>query len=61
MKGSTRRLVVHFSIDRTIQMTDPDQGLSDPRLTLADVVARLAWGAVGVKDDGTKVWQLAHD
>jgi hypothetical protein len=56
MKGSTRRLVIHFNIDRTIQMTDPDAGLTDPRLLIADVVTRLAWGSVGEKDDGTRVW-----
>jgi hypothetical protein len=55
---STKRLVLHFNIDKTIICKDPYNGLDNIPATLADCVAKMSWGAVTVEDDARK-WTLA--
>lgn len=57
---STKRLVLHFNIDKTIIAKDPYNGLDTIPLTLADCVAKMSWGQVTVEDDARK-WTLAWE
>jgi hypothetical protein len=57
---STRRLVLHFNIDKTIVCRDPYNGLDNIPVTLADCIARMAWGHVTVEEDIRK-WTLAYE
>jgi hypothetical protein len=56
---STKRLVLHFNIDKTIICKDPYNGLDTIPATLADCVAKMSWGAVTVDEDDAKKWTLA--
>jgi len=57
---STKRLVLHFNIDKTIVCRDPYNGLTTIPLTLADSVARMSWGEMTVDQDVRK-WTLIHE
>ena len=57
---STRRLVLHFNIDKTIVCRDPYNGLDNIPLTIMDCVARMWWGRVTVEEDERK-WNVAFD
>ena len=57
---STRRLVLHFNIDKTIVCRDPYNGLDTIPLTIMDCVARMWWGKVTIENDVHK-WNVAFD
>lgn len=56
----TRRLVLHFNIDKTIVCKDPYNGLENIQITLADCVAKMSWGTLTVENNSKK-WTLVHE
>ena len=56
---STRGIVIHFNIDKTIVLRDPYNGLDTIQLTFMDYVARMWCGKVNVENDVHK-WNFAY-